>query len=86
MKTRLLHTRGFLAFAALLVAVGSVPAWGERPRSPEDVVRGRTTYEDRPNVLLILCDDLRPDALGCYGSKHVKTPKSWRVTASPKRR
>ena len=27
-----------------------------------------------PNVLFILCDDLRPDALGCYGSKHVKTP------------
>ncbi len=29
---------------------------------------------DRPNVLFILCDDLRPDALGCYGSAHVKTP------------
>jgi N-acetylglucosamine-6-sulfatase len=28
----------------------------------------------RPNVLFILCDDLRPDALGCYGSRHVKTP------------
>lgn len=28
----------------------------------------------RPNVLFILCDDLRPDALGCYGSAHVKTP------------
>ena len=28
----------------------------------------------RPNVLFILCDDLRPDAVGCYGSKHVKTP------------
>ncbi len=28
----------------------------------------------RPNVLFILCDDLRPDALGCYGSKYVKTP------------
>ena len=28
-----------------------------------------------PNVLFILCDDLRPDALGCYGSKHVKTPR-----------
>lgn len=27
-----------------------------------------------PNVLFILCDDLRPDALGCYGSRHVKTP------------
>ncbi|MDQ3621721.1 MAG: sulfatase [Verrucomicrobiota bacterium] len=30
--------------------------------------------ERRPNVLFILCDDLRPDALGCYGSAHVKTP------------
>ncbi len=29
---------------------------------------------DRPNVLFVLCDDLRPDAMGCYGSKHVRTP------------
>jgi len=29
----------------------------------------------RPNVLFILCDDLRLDALGCYGSPHVKTPR-----------
>jgi N-acetylglucosamine-6-sulfatase len=28
----------------------------------------------KTNVLFILCDDLRPDALGCYGSEHVKTP------------
>jgi N-acetylglucosamine-6-sulfatase len=28
----------------------------------------------RPNVLFILCDDLRPEALGCYGSAHVRTP------------
>ncbi|HYF37874.1 MAG TPA: sulfatase-like hydrolase/transferase, partial [Prosthecobacter sp.] len=28
----------------------------------------------KPNVLFILCDDLRQDALGCYGSQHVKTP------------
>lgn len=27
-----------------------------------------------PNVLFILCDDLRPMALGCYGNAHVKTP------------
>ena len=29
---------------------------------------------EKPNVLYILCDDLRPDAVGCLGSKHVKTP------------
>ncbi len=28
----------------------------------------------RPNVLFILCDDLRPEAVGCFGSEHVKTP------------
>ena len=28
----------------------------------------------KPNVLFVLCDDLRPAALGCYGSPHVKTP------------
>ena len=29
--------------------------------------------EERPNVLLILVDDLKP-ALGCYGDPHAKTP------------
>ncbi|WDQ17214.1 sulfatase [Rhodopirellula sp. P2] len=29
--------------------------------------------EERPNVLLILVDDLKP-ALGCYGDTHAKTP------------
>lgn len=38
------------------------------------VSAGSLLATDRPNVLFILCDDLRPDALGCYGSKHVKTP------------
>ncbi|MCC6509244.1 MAG: sulfatase [Pirellulaceae bacterium] len=38
------------------------------------VATDRLWAADRPNVLYILCDDLRPDALGCYGSAHVKTP------------
>ena len=33
----------------------------------------------RPNVLFILCDDLRPAALGCYGSKNVRTPNMDRL-------
>ncbi|MFM8578630.1 MAG: sulfatase [Planctomycetaceae bacterium] len=37
--------------------------------------------QSQPNVLFILCDDLRPDALGCYGSNHVKTPRIDRLAA-----
>jgi N-acetylglucosamine-6-sulfatase len=36
---------------------------------------------ERPNVLFILCDDLRPSALGCYGSPHVRTPNIDRLAA-----
>ena len=28
----------------------------------------------RPNILLIMCDQLRQDALGCYGNNTVRTP------------
>lgn len=38
------------------------------------VIFNSSLAAERPNVLFILCDDLRPDALGCYGSKHVRTP------------
>lgn len=34
-----------------------------------------------PNVLFILCDDLRPQALGCYGSPQVKTPNIDRLAS-----
>ncbi|MDG2123128.1 MAG: sulfatase [Verrucomicrobiales bacterium] len=37
--------------------------------------------EQRPNVLLILVDDLKP-ALGCYGDPHAKTPHIDKLAAS----
>jgi N-acetylglucosamine-6-sulfatase len=36
----------------------------------------------KPNVIFILCDDLRPAALGCYGSPHVQTPNIDALAAS----
>jgi N-acetylglucosamine-6-sulfatase len=42
------------------------PAAGEKPR-------------ERPNVLFILSDDIRPYALGCYGAKDIKTPNIDRI-------
>jgi alpha-L-rhamnosidase len=36
-------------------------------------LRGRTA-DTRPNILFILTDDQRWDALGCYGNDVVRTP------------
>jgi arylsulfatase len=36
----------------------------------------------QPNILLILCDQLRADALGCYGNEIVQTPNLDRLAAS----
>lgn len=30
--------------------------------------------DEKPNLLLIMCDQLRADVLGCYGNKFVRTP------------
>ena len=34
----------------------------------------RAEQPNRPNVLFVLCDDLRWNALGCMGHPHIKTP------------
>ncbi|MCA9263195.1 MAG: sulfatase-like hydrolase/transferase, partial [Planctomycetales bacterium] len=36
---------------------------------------------DRPNVLVILCDDIRWNALGCAGHPHLQTPHIDRLAA-----
>ncbi len=36
---------------------------------------------DRPNILFVLCDDIRWNALGCTGSPYVKTPNIDRLAA-----
>ena len=57
---------------ALLARVGCVAVLllGVRAAQP---AQGASRPASRPNVLFILCDDLRPDTLGCGGSKWVKT-------------
>src|SRR5687767_10639117 len=42
----------------------------------------RSTAAERPNVVLIVADDLGWADLGCYGSKYHKTPHLDRLAAS----
>jgi hypothetical protein len=70
MKMRLLNAKhALLALASLLLA----PAAALHADSI-------SMPASEPSVLLTLCDDLRPDALGGHGSKHVKTPNIHRLT------
>jgi len=50
-----------------LLAVAAVAGAGRLGTAAEPAAQ--------PNVLFVLCDDIRPDAIGCYGSAHVKTPR-----------
>ena len=35
--------------------------------------------EKRPNIILFMCDQLRFDALGCYGNNQIHTPNIDRI-------
>ncbi len=65
--------------APALFAVGAEPL----TTRPFDSAQGRPfgSAQGKPNVVFILCDDLRWDALGCAGNPHVKTPHIDRLAA-----
>ncbi|MEZ4831612.1 MAG: sulfatase-like hydrolase/transferase [Caldilineaceae bacterium] len=48
----------------------------------DEVTRSDTKGDRKPNILLILCDQLRADALGCYGNPIVQTPHLDRLARS----
>jgi len=55
----------FWIVALLMTPLGSFPAEGQR----------------RPNVLFILCDDMRWNAMSCAGHLHLKTPNIDRLAS-----
>lgn len=59
-------------FSLLLVAAGSSPALGQGPGEPGA----------RPNILLIVADDMGYGDLSCYGSLQIQTPNLDRLAAS----
>lgn len=57
-------------FAAMLLIVNASQA-ADRPRNPE-----------RPNILFLLTDDQRMDAVGAYGNRWIQTPNIDRLARS----
>lgn len=45
-----------------------------QPSPAQDPPASAPATADRPNILFILTDDHRPDALGCYGNGAIRTP------------
>ncbi len=68
-----------ILLGGILIAAGTV-VWGiSAVISPGSDTKNQayTTpqeIKDRPNVILIMCDALRADHLGCYGDTSAKTP------------
>lgn len=65
---------GGLSLAALLATAG--PSYAETPYAPMSAPQhtGRAGRNRRPNVLVIVADDLGWADLSCYGAPHIATP------------
>lgn len=50
-----------------------------------DAASATPARPERPNVVLILLDDLSPDDLGCYGGDDIRTPNLDRLAAEGRR-
>ncbi len=65
--------------ACALVVISSVAA--PKPDDPDAAVRARGADAARPNIVIILADDLGYGDLGCYGAARVATPNIDRFAA-----
>ena len=75
-KARCIRRRLSLLPLTLLAYNGTVWANGE---SLPEGVSGR--QQDKPNILIILCDDLGYGDLACYGQPYIQTPHTDRLAS-----
>ena len=75
-----LTRRGFLGFtgaAALGSSIGHLDSAAQQSSAAEEP----NSRGSRPNIILFVADEMRADALGCYGNPVTKTPNFDRIAA-----
>ncbi|MHC4243990.1 MAG: sulfatase-like hydrolase/transferase, partial [Planctomycetota bacterium] len=70
-----LNRRDFIKAVGIGIAAVAIP---ETTKATQAVMR---SADSRPNIILIMSDDVSPDLYGCYGNKKVKTPNIDRMAS-----
>ena len=73
--------KSHLLVLELVLAVGLPGTAASLLAAPEQPLTVRPPASRRPNILLIVADDLGYGDLGCYGQKQIKTPNIDRLAA-----
>jgi len=75
-KDKNMDRRGFLKIVGLGAASLAMPGCASASRR-----RANPSPANKPNIVFIIVDDMGWADLGCYGSKHIKTPNIDRMAA-----
>jgi len=70
----MLNRRSLVRMMTALV-IGLTTVSGYEPGSVAAETRGNQSGKRKPNVILIMVDDLGAECIGCYGGKSYKTPR-----------
>lgn len=73
--------RGFLKTVGLGAASLAMPGCTNASRQLAPSVPADESSASKPNIIFIMVDDMGWADLGCYGSKHIKTPNIDRMAA-----
>lgn len=65
---------GAVGASAVTGALSSRATAGQQSVKKDQPVDARESAKNRPNIVIFMPDELRADALGCYGNPLVKTP------------